>query len=172
MKYFFIISIFVIFLSCGEKSQTPDMKETSFSVDILDEAGFQKLILDRNGKFLFINVWATWCIPCREEFPDLIKLANIYQSKQIEFIGLSADYPDEIELKILPFLKEFDLNFKIYVQKFKSEQDFINRLNESWSGALPASFIYNPNGVQLAFLNGKKSFSEFQEAIEKHLNNQ
>jgi thiol-disulfide isomerase/thioredoxin len=125
------------------------------------------LIMNRNGKVLLINVWATWCIPCREEFPDLVRLAEKYQGRNLEVIGISADYPDEIASKITPFIESEKVNFPIYVQDFDKEENFINYLNRDWSGALPATFIYDKSGAQQKFLLGKQSFQEFQQAVEE-----
>jgi len=128
-----------------------------------------QLITNRNGKVLLINVWATWCIPCREEFPDLVKLAKKYQKLNLEVIGISADYPDEIVSKIRPFVKSQQVNFPIFVQNFDKQENFINYFSEDWSGALPATFIYDTSGTQQEFLLGKHSYQEFQKAIEKFL---
>ena len=127
-----------------------------------------KSILDANqGQVLLVNVWATWCKPCREEFPDLVRLQDFYRGKKVRIITISADYPDEIESKILPFLKKFDINFPVYVQNFSKQEDFINRMNKDWSGALPATFIYDKKGQQQAFFIGKKDFEAFRIEIEK-----
>jgi thiol-disulfide isomerase/thioredoxin len=128
-----------------------------------------EMIKNRNGKVLLINVWATWCIPCREEFPDLVKLAEIYQERNLEIIGISADYPDEISTKIRPFIESQRVNFPIYVQNFDKQENFINYFNEDWRGALPATFIYDTSATQQVFLLGKRSYQEFQQTIEKFL---
>jgi thiol-disulfide isomerase/thioredoxin len=143
--------------------------DTSLTVNLLNKAQLAKIIEDRYGRILFINVWATWCIPCREEFPDLVKLAEDYRVKKIDFIAISADYPDEIESKIIPFLEGQQVNFPVYVQNFERQEDFINTLNTDWRGALPASFIYDTSGEQKAFLLGKQSYPEFVAALEAEL---
>jgi len=134
----------------------------------LDARGWQELRAGMKGKTVFVNIWATWCAPCREEFPDLVRLADFYNSNEVAFISISADYPDEIESKILPFLGKFKVNFPVYVQDFKDPQDFINLVNTSWNGALPATFIYDSKGVQQSFIIGKRDFDSFKKEIEKY----
>jgi thiol-disulfide isomerase/thioredoxin len=132
----------------------------------------RQLIQNRNGKALFVNVWATWCKPCVEEFPDIIKLAEEYQQNgsAIEFIAVSADYPDEVDSLIIPFLKKFpSVPFKIYVADFESQDEFISAFDSSWSGAIPATFIYNDAGKKQQFLTGQHSYQQFKEEIEKVL---
>jgi thiol-disulfide isomerase/thioredoxin len=143
---------------------------TSFEVNLLNEVQLTRFIENREGRILFINVWATWCIPCREEFPDLVKLADHYKDRNIDFVAISADYPDEIESKIIPFLEEQQVNFPVYVQNFGRQEDFINYLNMDWSGALPATFIYDTAGEQKVFLLGKQSYPDFAAALDKELN--
>jgi len=162
---FLILSLLALtlFINCAPES---GQKHQNL-ISKIDDTEFEKLIQQRNEKILFLNVWATWCAPCKEEFPDLIKLAESYLQSDVEIVGLNVDYPDEIETKIKPFLRQFDLNFKIYVQDFRNEGDFINRLNADWNGALPATFIFDRQGMQQAFLIGKKDYTTFRQEIEK-----
>lgn len=156
----------ILLVGCGPKETSNPFIET---IETIDSTTLQEMISQRNGALLFVNVWATWCVPCKEEFPDLIRLVKKYKSQNVEFVGISADYPDEIETRVKPFLRAFDLNFKIYVQDFENDEEFINLLNREWSGALPATFIYDQNGIQRAFLLGKKSMEEFEQELIKLL---
>ena len=135
-------------------------------IELLNEAKLDSLISTRTGNFLFINMGAPWCVPCREEFKDLIQLADFYEDKKVEVVAISVDYPDEIESKIKPFIESQKVNFKIYVQDFDRQENLINKLNTEWNGALPASFLYNHQGKQVAYLPGKHSFNEFKKIID------
>jgi thiol-disulfide isomerase/thioredoxin len=148
-----------IFWGCSNETNAP-------LIEPIHEAVFQQLVQQRNGKILLVNVWATWCLPCREEFPDLVKLAETYQGSDIEIIGISADYPDEIESKILPFLQEQKANFKNYVRNFEDDQVFINTINPKWSGALPVTVVYDRQGKQQVFHLGEADFETFRQKIE------
>lgn len=133
-------------------------------VKVADGKMLDSLINKRDGKVLLINVWATWCIPCREEFPDLIKLSDVYKN-DVEIIGISIDYPDEIESKIIPFMIQNNVNFEIIVNGFKKDEELINYLDDKWSGVIPASFIFNKNGEKIFSIEGKKSYDFFKEKI-------
>ena len=128
-----------------------------------------EVISNRNGKGLLINIWATWCLPCKEEFPGLIKLSNLYEDK-IDVVGISIDYLDEVESKINPFLNKFHVSFINYVNGEKDAEEFINFLNGEWNGAIPATFIYDSDGKQVEFFIGKKSFEEFEETVLTNIN--
>jgi thiol-disulfide isomerase/thioredoxin len=136
----------------------------SASVEVITVDKLKELIRNRSGKPLLINVWATWCAPCREEFPDLVKLANQYEDK-IDVVGISVDFPEEIDSKIIPFLKKQNATFTNYVIRLIEPEDFINLLNKDWSGAVPATFIYNEKGIQIKSLIGKRTFEELEKVI-------
>ena len=172
-----LILIILSFYNCGKRSDqsrstdstTVVQKQSKMQHEVkpLDEAGLKQLITQRNGKMLLLNVWATWCEPCREEFPDLIKLASNYKNSNVEIVGLSADYPDEVNAKIIPFLEKYQCNFEVYVQNFKNDEKLIQLLNRQWSGALPATFIFDQDGKQQAFLIGMRSYDDFKQEVEK-----
>jgi thiol-disulfide isomerase/thioredoxin len=145
----------------------PAATSTDINVKAIGEPELKSILNSHQGQLLLVNVWATWCKPCREEFPDLVRLQDFYKGKNVRVITISADYPDEIESKILPFLKKFNINFPVYVQNFPKQEDFINRMNKDWNGALPATFIYDKKGRQQVFFIGKKDFDSFREEIEK-----
>jgi thiol-disulfide isomerase/thioredoxin len=176
---FFCVLIYsILFFSCTKKENLDEEIRTSsvaqtetdvsaeVSVSVLDADGYTSFMDQYRGKILFVNVWATWCLPCKEEFPDLVKLADIYHSTDVAIIGLSVDYPDEIENKVKPFLRTQNASFPNYVQNFKRAEDLINSFNKQWRGSVPATFIYDKQGNQKYFLLGKHTFDEFKEKIE------
>jgi len=132
----------------------------------IDQGGLAKLIKERNGRTLVLNLWATWCAPCVEEFPDLVKLAKSYSEQEVEVVGISADYPDEVESKIMPFLRRQGVPFMVYVADFQSQQDFINGVNSSWSGALPATLVFDKQGKQRSFLVGEGTYDKFRKMVD------
>lgn len=157
-----VLVTFLAFSGCGGES--PSRPE--IAVETINESGYEKLVRERNGKILLVNVWATWCVPCVQEFPDLVRLANEYQGSEVEIVGISADFPDEIDRKIVPFLKRQKAGFKNYVRDFSSDEAFINQVNPDWSGALPATIIYGRDGEQKTFLLGMSDYATFREKIE------
>ncbi len=162
-KLSMILPLFLVFFFCSET-------QTAVTVETINEDGLLNIIHQRKGNVLFLNVWATWCVPCKEEFPDLVKLADKYQSKGVDFIGVSADYADEIDTKIVPFLEQQKVNFPVYVQDFENVDALINSLNPAWGGAIPATFIYDAGGSQKAFMPGKHDYQQFAEQLDAVLN--
>jgi thiol-disulfide isomerase/thioredoxin len=65
------------------------------------------------GKVLIINLWATWCGPCRLEIPELVKLHKEYRAQGLEVIGLSTETPEESSDKVKRFVQDFDVSYRI-----------------------------------------------------------
>lgn len=164
-KYFplFFLLLFAINInSYGDEKPKQDKK---IIVNTLNKDKLNKLIKERKEKPLFLNLWATWCVPCREEFPSINKLAEEF--KDVEFIGISIDSPEEVETKIIPFLASQKAKFVSFVNGFEGDEELINLLDKNWNGALPATFIYDRSGKKISFLEGKKSYEEFKKEIEE-----
>lgn len=132
----------------------------------ISEKRLDSLISARNGNILLLNIWATWCEPCKEEFPDLIKLSSVYKNKKVHFAAISVDYPDDINEKIIPFLDSLKVPFPIFVSDFISQDTMINTLNSDWSGAVPATFIYDTKGKLRKFLFGRQAFNQLKRAVD------
>ncbi len=164
MKILGLLLMLNLFLGCVRLSQ-----EEIYNMgpnDVIDEAALLEVVADRHGKVLLLNVWATWCTPCVEEMPHLTRLAKEYRHRPVEFIGLSVDYADEIDNKIRPFIKKHKINFRIVVQNFTNSQAIIDSLNNKWSGAVPATFIYDAQAKQKAFLLGKQNYRDLKRQLD------
>ena len=159
----------ILFFSVNNYGQTDQQIQENLEVSEITIDELNDIIKSRKGKVLLINIWATWCIPCKEEFPDLIKISEKY-GKQIELIGISIDYPDEVDTKIIPFLNKLKPNFINYVNVENDTEKFINNLNPNWSGAIPATFFYDLNGKQFLFYEGKMSYEEIETKALKKIN--
>jgi thiol-disulfide isomerase/thioredoxin len=168
------LSIILFLLSsCTSRNQDGNQKKeitnTSIRqtlphpVGLIDQKGLNEIIKERNGKTLLLNIWATWCQPCVEEFPDLIKLAQT--DTLVEVVGISVDYPDEINTRVVPFLEKQNVPFKIYVAKFERQEDFIAAIDSTWSGAIPATYMYDTRGKQQFSHIGTGTYELFEKRL-------
>ncbi len=165
-KVFRRIGWFLIISTAVLRSQE---KNNPQAVDPVTIEGIKQLTQNRHGKVLFLNLWATWCKPCVEEFPEIEKLRRSYPDSILEVVAVSVDYPDETASKILPFLQQHRVSFPILVADAPRQDDLINTLNRSWSGAIPATFIYDRRGVQRAALFGQRDMGAFKAAVDSVL---
>lgn len=105
---------------------------------------------------VLVNVWATWCSPCREEFPDLLHVARELAPKGLRLVLVSVDFPGA-ESDAAGFLTRQGVDFPTFVRVGKDES-FVNGLERQWSGAIPATFLYDATGKLVRFWEGKASY--------------
>ena len=170
-----LVVILFLFGSCTSRNQdgsqnkgpatTAIHQAFPFPVEPVDQNGLYKLINERRGRILLLNIWATWCQPCVEEFPALMKLAQT--DTMVEVIGISVDYADEIHSRVIPFLKKLKVPFKIYVAKFEKQEDFIAVIDSTWSGAIPATYMYDTRGRQQFHHIGPGTYEFFEKRIHE-----
>ena len=132
----------------------------------INESRLDSLITNRNGKILVLNFWATWCGPCIEEFPDLVKISQQFKKQNVDFAAISVDDPDEIESDIAPFIKKLKAPFLVFVSDIGSQDTLINKIDKEWNGGIPATFIYDETGKRRGFLFGLQHYDQFKKAIE------
>ena len=65
------------------------------------------------GKVLVVNLWATWCGPCRLEIPELVKLHNEFRAQGLEIVGLSTENPERSAESVRNFVQDFDINYRV-----------------------------------------------------------
>src|SRR5918993_1086416 len=126
------------------QENTPDAKTKTVSnwppkVTQIDEQGLRDL-LKPNGRPLLINFWATWCEPCREEFPDLAKIGTDYKGK-IDLITVSLDEVSEINGEVPKFLAQMKSESPAYLLKTPDEDAAIAMVSKDWKGALPFTIL-------------------------------
>jgi thiol-disulfide isomerase/thioredoxin len=119
---------------------------------------------------LLVNFWATWCVPCREEFPDLVKLRARYAAEQVDFALVSLDDVSEMETAVPDFLSESGAGaLPAYLLHAEDDSTAINSVDPKWSGELPATFLYDRAGQIVFNHKGRIKPAELQAAIDKTL---
>jgi len=113
---------------------------------------FQQILQDRKAALKVVNFWATWCAPCLEEFPDFIRLGKDLADQGVEVFFVSMDFEDE-KPAVEAFLAEQGYSETSYLRVGK-DQEFITAIQEEWTGALPATFLYSQNGSLVDFWQG------------------
>lgn len=98
------------------------------------------------ARAVLVNVWATWCEPCREEMPDLIRFYRDHREEGLRLVLVSAD-DEENRAEVARVLAEAGLPADtLTFIKRGDDMRFINGLDRHWSGALPASFLFDGRG--------------------------
>lgn len=110
--------------------------------------GLRRLLKEHGAKVLVVNFWATTCGPCIEEMPHFIEVYSEYKSRGVLFVGISQDFLDEWKDVVPPFLVAKKVPYPNFVVD-ADPNDFVNFFSPEWSGAIPATFLYDANGKLL-----------------------
>ncbi len=121
-------------------------------------------IRESTAPLTLVHVWATWCDPCREEFPALLKAFQEAKADGLALLLVSADDPGDMDA-VERFLVEQQSPVGSLISS-ELNQDFIALFSANWAGALPASFFFDTDGRLLAEWQGKRSYEEYVATIE------
>ncbi|MFL6469117.1 MAG: TlpA family protein disulfide reductase [Pyrinomonadaceae bacterium] len=148
------------------KKATPKTVPLStLKVTLVDEASLKKLLVP-NGKPLLVNFWATWCDPCREEFPDLVKIDQQYKGK-IDFITVSLDDVENISTTVPKFLTAMKAEMTPYLLRASDENTFIASIAKDWQGGMPFTALYTSSGELAYYREGKLVIGTLQSELIK-----
>lgn len=119
----------------------------------VDAEGLERVIDAQRGKVVVLNFWATWCEPCREEFPDLVRVAREF-SPRLALVTVSLDDPDLAASTVTSFLKEMKAPAPALIKRPGDPDPFIRSVDPEWSGALPATFVHAADGRRVHAVYG------------------
>jgi thiol-disulfide isomerase/thioredoxin len=115
------------------------------------------------ARAIIVNVWATWCDPCKAEIPDFLRVYELYRDRGVELILVSADVAQQ-RADAEQFLLDQHVGFATY---FRSgpDMEFIDTIEPRWSGALPATLVYAHGGRLLHFQEGQVSYEQLEKWV-------
>ena len=88
-----------------------------------------------------VDFWATWCAPCIKELPHFEKLAADYKSDKLKVLLVSVDFKSKLNSNVFPFVKRKNLKNEVFLLNESSPQEYIDRIDPSWSGSIPATLF-------------------------------
>ena len=136
-------------------------------VAVIDTDGLKNLVTKPRERPLLVNFWATFCDPCREEFPDLVKIDKDYRPQSLDFVTVSLDDVSNIKTEVPKFLVAMKATMPAYLLDVNDPEPAIKLMDPRWSGALPATFLYNEKGEEVFKHYGRVDPAELRTAIEK-----
>lgn len=148
-------------------------------VETIDAAAVAALRTNGTKKVRMFNVWATWCGPCVEEFPELVKTSRKFGLRDFEFISISLDDPADLKTvkkfldqngnalpnKLKPSLKEEGRNTNCYVFKGANNDELIKALDPEWKGPIPFTLVVGPSGDVVYRVNDEVDGEKLRQTI-------
>lgn len=133
---------------------------TDFEVTLLSGESFR--LSDQKGKVVLMNIWATWCPPCRDETPDLVDLYEKYKDEDYVTLGVSID--EQGESVVRPFMEEYEVTYPMYV-------DTDGTVMEKYGPTMgiPTTYIIGRKGNLRYFAVGALTKKELEPRIKELL---
>ena len=126
-------------------------------------SSLEKAVLSNPNTTYVVNFWATWCAPCVKELPHFEKLNT--ENKNVKVILVSLDFKDQINSRLVPFLKKKALKSEVVVLTDKDYNTWLPQVDKNWSGSIPATLIlYKGKKIFV-----EKDFASFDE-LNKYVN--
>jgi thiol-disulfide isomerase/thioredoxin len=155
-----------------QRAQKKPQRKNRAPLPVVQEidAGGLKNILRRDASAprpLLINFWATWCGPCREEFPDLVRIGNDYKTRNLDFVIVSLDDPSEIKSEVPRFLRRMRAQMPAYLLNASEPNEAIGSVDPEWAGGMPATFLLDAAGQVVYKHIGPIDPEELRKELEK-----
>ncbi|MBT8384700.1 MAG: TlpA family protein disulfide reductase [Bacteroidia bacterium] len=142
MRFVFLFVSLIMLLSC-KKQEEKALDLENENIEVYNFAELEPMLYKDDNRTYVINFWATWCKPCVEEMPYFQAAQDTYGDRDVKVLLVSLDFPDKLESQVIPFIKKNTLTPQVVLLDDPDENTWIPKVDESWSGALPATLIYH-----------------------------
>ena len=146
----------------AKKFDYPPLASAVAQAEMKHLDGSTSKVADLKGKVLLLNMWATWCGPCRGEMPSLVKMQDEHRDKGFEIIGLNTDDGDSKEM-VEDFAKEMKLNYMLVWANTAMQNGLLKISNFN---GIPQSFVIDRDGnLRGVFRGGGKAEVKLMEEL-------
>jgi thiol-disulfide isomerase/thioredoxin len=155
-------SLDVIAPSVAER-EAANVIGSQLDLTLHDLFGAEQTLSALKGRIVILNFWATYCVPCRREMPDLAAIQNEYAALGAQVVGASTDAAED-RAKVLQFIKEAKINFPIWTGATAADM-----MRFGLGGALPGTVIIGRDGRIVKVISGIVDPVELRKQIEAML---
>jgi thiol-disulfide isomerase/thioredoxin len=165
----------LLFVACQRASEPPKasgplrpvaLGAPTLEAEWTDLARLEQRLAAERGRVVVVNFWATWCEPCREEFPAFIELQRRYAARGLRVLAVSIDSPSERGAEVKKFLAEMRPVFPVLLKTAGDPDEFINTVDPRWTGSLPATLIYDRSGGRRQALYEPQTLASLEGYVE------
>ena len=136
---------------------------------VISFSQIDSLLHNTDDTLYVINFWATWCKPCVEELPIFEEINAKYKNQSVKVLLISLDFIQDNEKILLPFIKKKDIQSEIVLLKAENPNEWIDKVDSEWSGALPATLLINNQKKIRIFFEKQFKHEELQDIITQLL---
>lgn len=133
-----------------------------------DFNSLEPMLHQNDGITYIINFWATWCLPCVKELPYFEQINKKYKNQNVKVILVSMDMPKNVESALIPFVKKKKMESEIIHLDDPNANAWIEKVDKTWSGAIPATLIYNSKTRK--FYERSFAFEELEKELSTIIN--
>ena len=153
--------------SSGRNAHLPIVPAVVFDTQMPAANGNPIKLSNYSGKILLVNLWATWCGPCRMETPELVRLHKEYQPRGVEFVGLSTEDPNASAQKVRDFVTQYSVGYQV---GWATREVALSLMQGKTT--IPQSFIITRDGRLFQKIDGfnpRRTPAELRKALEDAL---
>jgi thiol-disulfide isomerase/thioredoxin len=169
MRYYIIVLSLFALISCKKneaKKVSNEFKENA-EIEVYNFEQLENFLKADQEQTYVVNFWATWCKPCIKELPYFEELQVKYKG-DIKVILVSLDFPSKLESQLIPFITDKKIQSQVILLDDPYENEWIPKVDSTWSGALPATLIFN--STKRKFFEQSFSREELENEIMKFKN--
>jgi thiol-disulfide isomerase/thioredoxin len=135
------------------------------AAQLINPAGLGKVLAERRGKVVVLNLWATWCVPCLREIPDLVALEKEFAARGVTLVGLGMDDPGALAEQVEPFRRKNFPAFRTWVRSEPDMDALVSVVDPAWNEILPTTYLIGRDGKVAKKIQGKRTLEQFRELI-------
>ena len=159
----------MLLISCSkkEKETVETIVSENTEIEVYNFDQLESFLSSNTDKTLVVNFWATWCKPCIKELPYFEALQTKYKD-DVRVVLVSLDFSDKLESQLIPFVNENALQSQVVLLDDPYENEWIPKVDSTWSGAIPATLILK--GDKRLFYEKSFTQEELEDEILKFKN--
>lgn len=159
-KVIALLSLGLLFNHCEANCQ---------QVNVIKWQEVQEVLTTSSDTTYVLNFWATWCKPCISEIPFFEEVQKNYKNKNVKVVLISMDFVKDLNTRVIPFVNQRNLSTKVWLLNEPDANEWIDKIDPTWSGAIPATLIINNSKKKKVFFEQKLDYDRLVKELSDFL---